>query len=225
MKSFNLQLKQFLFFSFSLFLVFTNVNTSQAQAQIEIWSVDEAHLIDHHQGTSYYVDCGQSDYFFYPEDGNNVEKIYKLVNIGDATLNLNLPLQMEAGFGNEFSIISQPAASIPAGGHTSFRVLYNTPPTYVNSQVTIPILSNANPSNCEISIEVGGSCGELGCAYISGLPEVNCIVDKVEIAIDFLVYEGSGNYNLVDDNTGMILSQLTNAPVSGTINLALLKKS
>ena len=129
----------------------------RAQPKLSLWKVDEAHLENHHEGTSYYVECGGESYLRYQGAGTSENIIMVILNEGNAPLRLKLPLTLEAYDNNSYEIVQQPGKKVLAPNEEAhFIVKYSAPDSYQDDKAKVYISSNdSDHQMCELNLDVG----------------------------------------------------------------------
>ncbi|MEO0338005.1 MAG: hypothetical protein AAF242_02210 [Bacteroidota bacterium] len=154
----------FLFF-FSMFL-----QLGWSQASISIWKVEGKHQHNHEHShdAKYQIYCGEETYINYQGAETTETITLSIRNDGDATVNLNTPIELNAGSGPAFTISEQPDKNtLNPGEEALFKVLYTAPDDYDDIGAALTISSDAG--DCLINFDVGDApnpipSAQAGCA-------------------------------------------------------------
>jgi len=129
-----------------------------AQPNLTVWHASPDHLENHNQGVSNLWDCGYEYYITYTDQASSSRDfILVLRNEGDEVLNLDLPLTLDSGSSNDFSITTQPAtATLQPNERTHLVLSYSAPATYNSATASLAIGSNdGDAASCSFSFDVG----------------------------------------------------------------------
>jgi len=129
------------------------------------------------QGGNGLVD-GDTFTFAATESGKTLDKTFSIENLGTAALTISVPVTVTGADASQFTIQSQPASSVAAGGSTSFTVRFS--PTSAGAKIAALAIGNndsdENPYNLVLT---GTGLRSGGTSY----------------TVDTLVVAGQGHFN------------------------------